>query len=28
VPGYSMTNPRDPSLAPPDLRPQLPFETY
>jgi len=28
VPGYSVTNPRDPSLAPPDLRPQLPFETY
>ena len=23
--GYSVTNPRDPALAPPDLRPQLPF---
>jgi LPS-assembly protein len=26
VPGYSVTNPRDPALAPPSLRPQLPFE--
>jgi LPS-assembly protein len=26
VPGYSVTNPRDPTLAPPSLRPQLPFE--
>jgi len=26
VPGYSMTNPRDPNLAPRDFRPGLPFE--
>jgi LPS-assembly protein len=26
VPGYSVTNPRDRTLAPPSLRPQLPFE--
>ncbi|HEX6318171.1 MAG TPA: LPS-assembly protein LptD [Burkholderiales bacterium] len=26
VPGYSVTNPSDPALAPPSLRPQLPFE--
>ncbi|MDX1375234.1 MAG: LPS-assembly protein LptD [Burkholderiales bacterium] len=29
VPGYSVTNPRDPALAPADLRPRLPFQmTY
>ena len=26
VPGYSVTNPRDPGLAPPSARPRLPFE--
>jgi LPS-assembly protein len=26
VPGYSVTNPRDLSLAPPSMRPRLPFE--
>ena len=26
VPGYSATNPSDPALAPPGMRPQLPFE--
>ncbi|HEY4636810.1 MAG TPA: hypothetical protein VIH23_00980, partial [Burkholderiales bacterium] len=26
VPGYSVTNPRDRSLVPPSLQPQLPFE--
>ncbi len=26
VPGYSVTNPRDQTLAPPSLQPQLPFE--
>ena len=26
VPGYSVTNPRDRTLAPPSLRPELPFE--
>ena len=26
VPGYSVTNPGDPSLAPPSARPRLPFE--
>jgi len=26
VPGYLVTNPRDPALAPPSLRPRLPFE--
>ncbi len=26
VPGYSVTNPRDPALAPPDLQRQLPFK--
>ena len=26
VPGYSVTNPADPRLAPPSVRPQLPFE--
>jgi len=26
VPGYSVTNPSDPALAPPSLRQRLPFE--
>jgi hypothetical protein len=26
VPGYSVTNPSDPTLAPPSIRPRLPFE--
>jgi LPS-assembly protein len=26
VPGYSVTNPKDPTLAPPGARPRLPFE--
>ena len=26
VPGYAVTNPRNESLVPPSLRPQLPFE--
>jgi LPS-assembly protein len=26
VPGYSVTNPNDPALAPPSLRRRLPFE--
>jgi len=29
VPGYSVTNPGDPTLAPPSSRPRLPFDqTY